>query len=56
MNSIIARIQSELVIKQAVELVGVRNRGVLRSREARRNRWAVRVGVVPSGLVPAYDW
>lgn len=56
MDSIIARIQSELVIKQGGELVGLRHQGVVRSREARRNRWDVRGGVVPSGLVPAYEW
>lgn len=37
-------------------MVGLRHHGDVRSREARRNRWAVRGGVVPPGLVPAYDW
>lgn len=37
-------------------MVGVRHHGALRSREARRNRWDVRGGVVPSGFVSAYDW
>jgi len=40
-NSIIARIQSELVTEQVRELLDVRYRSLFRGGETRRSRWAV---------------
>lgn len=40
-NSIIARIQSELVTEQVRKLLDVRYRCGFRGRETRRSRWAV---------------